>query len=172
MKGLRNGISCSTGSELTLAIVRSYYRLLAAKADNTASRSGKTQAFINSISTMKGFLAVRVNVSAAGVVRDFAWAEGSTCGSQNHMAVEVRRDIWRPAQNRMLTALSSWALSISKVDTTQPFWTACFRNSYWGEKFVSLLLSFSLTCSLLWLLCFCWALSLVWTYLAEMVQPW
>lgn len=137
MKGLRNGISCSTGSELTLAIVRSYYRLLAAKADNTASRSGKTQAFINSISTMKGFLAIRVNVSAADVVRHCAWAERSTCGSQNHMTVEVRRDVWRPAQNRVLSALYSWALSISKVDNTQPFWTACFRNSHWGEKYIS-----------------------------------
>lgn len=76
MKGLRNGISCSTGSELTLAIVRSYYRLLAAKADNVASRSGKTQAFINSISRRKSLLAVRVNVSVAGVVRDLCLDRG------------------------------------------------------------------------------------------------
>lgn len=130
MKGLRNGISCSTGSELTLAIVRSYYRLLAAKADNIASRSGKAQAFINSISRRKSLLAVRVNVSVAGVVRDLCLDKGvSACGSQNHTTVVVGRDLWRPAQNRLLTALSSWVLNVSKVDTTQPFWTACSRNS-------------------------------------------
>lgn len=60
MKGLRNGISCSTGSELTLAIVRSYYRLLAAKADNAASRSGKTRALSGSPGGRKSTRAVRV----------------------------------------------------------------------------------------------------------------
>lgn len=83
MKGLRNGISCSTGSELTLPIVGSYYRLLPAKADNTASRSGKTQALINSISGRKSSLAVRVRVSVAAVPGDAACAAGSACGWQS-----------------------------------------------------------------------------------------
>lgn len=119
LKGLRNGISCSTGSALPLAIVRSYYRLLAAKGDNTASRSGKTQPSINGISRRKSLLAARVDVS--GVARDLCRARAS----QNHTGTEAGRDT--------LIAVPR-VLSASKVDAVQLSWTACSKNSCPGEE--------------------------------------
>lgn len=120
LKGLRNGISCSTGSALALAIVRSYYRLLAAKGDNTASRSGKTQPSINGISRRKSLLAARVDVP--GVARDLCPARAS----QNRPGTEAGRDV--------LIAVPPWVLSASKVDAVQLFWTACSKNSCPGEE--------------------------------------
>lgn len=116
LKGLRNGISCSTGSALTLAIVRSYYRLLAAKGDNAASRSGKTQAFIDCISRRKSLLAARVGVS--GVASDLCPGREVPCGSQSGWEQAAHRSAPRGSQG-------------STLGTAQHLWTAVLETAAW-----------------------------------------
>lgn len=128
---MRNGISCSTGSELALAIVRSSYRLLAAKADNAASRSGKTLAFIDGAGRRRSLLAGRA-------LLQLAWSGTSAWAEALHLDHGTPQQL-RAAPNKLLTALSPWfsasprwALPAS-LDTAPPLWSACSRNSCQGE---------------------------------------
>lgn len=150
LKGLRNGISCSTGSALALAIVRSYYRLLAAKGDNTASRSGKTQPSISGISRRNSLLAARVDVS--GVARDLCPARAP----QNHTGTEAGRDV---------------LIAVPPGFSVPPRWMLCsfpgqpVPKTAAQERRGIYYSSFLLTCSLLDLLCFCRVFSLMWAFL-------
>lgn len=132
LKGLRNGISCSTGSALTLAIVRIYYRLLAAKGDNAASRSGKTQAFSTGTSRRKSLLAARVGVS--GVTRDL-WITKPVIpllarGSRSHRAPELEGTCLERAAH-CCAPLGSQCLQAGHCTTSLG---TCSRNSCLGEE--------------------------------------